>query len=135
MISDRDDPHAVLGVERTATPAQISHAYRELLRRHHPDTRTTEDDHAHDLALREVLIAYADLHHRARRGGYDHDQPVRHLPQPQDPRSQPIVVLGHVDPSTTATPNWIGHDGDEVARPTPINLLMAFLEALPRDPR
>ena len=77
MISNRDDPHAVLGVARTATPAQISHAYRELLRRHHPDTRNTEDEDAHDLALREVLNAYSNLHRRNHRDVNDRDQPIR----------------------------------------------------------
>jgi curved DNA-binding protein CbpA len=134
MISNRDDPHAVLGVARTATPTEISHAYRDLLRRHHPDTRTPDDDHTHDVALSEVLNAYADLHDRARRGADDHDQQVRHPSQPEDPRTQPIVVLGHVDPPITATPAWIGHYGNEVARPTPIHLLIAFLQALPSEP-
>jgi hypothetical protein len=133
MISNRDDPHAVLGVTRTATPAEISHAYRDLLRRHHPDTRTTEDDHAHDLALNEVLNAYADLH-RKRSGPNDHDQPIRPRPQPEDSQVHPVVVLGHVHPAIRATPARIGHYGTEGTRSTPINLLVAFLEALPHEP-
>jgi curved DNA-binding protein CbpA len=133
MISNRDNPHAVLGVARTATPAQISHAYRELLRRHHPDTRTADDDNAHDLALREVLDAYADLHRHAHREAYDRDQPNRHPLQAKETHPQPIVVLGHVAPNRV-TPTWIGHPGDDAARPTPINLLLAFLQALPSDP-
>lgn len=134
MTSNRDDPHEVLGVARTATPAQISHAYRELLRRHHPDTRTPEDDKAHDLALREVLNAYADLSRRTRRDAYDRDQQSRHRHPQEDSQDQPIVVLGHVDPPTTIAPTWIGHHGNRAARPAPINLLVAFLEALPKDP-
>ena len=130
MNSNRDDPHAVLGVGRTATPAQIGHAYRELLRRHHPDTRTPDDDKAHDLALREVLNAYADLHHRARRDASNRDQPTRHARQTEDTQTQPIVVLGHLDPPTTAAPTWIVPHGNEAARPAAINLLIAFLEAL-----
>ena len=31
------DPYAVLGVPRTATRAEIAHAYRTLARKHHPD--------------------------------------------------------------------------------------------------
>lgn len=135
MISDRDDPHAVLGVEQTATPAEISHAYRDLLRRHHPDTRTLDDDHAHDLALKEVLSAYADLHRRAGRAASDHDRPIRHRPQPEDQQSQPIMVLGHVEPVITATPTRIGDYAEKAARPAPIRLLVAFLEALPRELR
>jgi curved DNA-binding protein CbpA len=63
MISNRDDPHAVLGVARTATPAEISHAYRDLLRRHHADTRTTEDHHGPEPPLH-------------RRSPVDADQPL-----------------------------------------------------------
>ena len=130
MISNRDDPHAVLGVARTATPAEISHAYRELLRRHHPDTRTPDDDRSHDLALREVLNAYSSLHRRNHRYADDRNQPIRPH-QPADTHTPPIVVLGHVDPPTTVAPTWIGVPGSETAHPTPIHLLMAFLEALP----
>jgi hypothetical protein len=134
MISNRDDPHAVLGVARTATPAQISHAYRDLLRRHHPDTRTPDDDHSHDLALREVLNAYSNLHRRNHRDAKERDQPIRPH-QPADTHSPPVVVLGHVAPPTTVAPTWIGVPGAEAARPTPIHLLIAFLEALPDNPR
>ena len=134
MISNRDDPHAVLGVARTATPAQISHAYRELLRRHHPDTRTPEDNKAHDLALREVLNAYADLHHRTLHDAVEGDEPLRRPTQPEDTPTPPIVVLGHVDSTHMVTPTWIGDDGNHAARPAPISLLIAFLEALSRDP-
>lgn len=130
MISNRDDPHAVLGVARTATPAQISHAYRELLRRHHPDTRNTEDEDAHDLALREVLNAYSNLHRRNHRDVNDRDQPIRPH-QPADTNTPPIVVLGQVDLPTTIAPTWIGVPDAETARPTPLHLLIAFLEALP----
>ena len=134
MTSDRDDPHGVLGVARTATPAQISHAYRDLLRRHHPDTRTPEDDEAHDLALREVLDAYADLHARTRSNGFDRDQPVERPAQRAEPQTQPIPVLGHVDPRHMFTPTWIRDDGNGADRPTAITLLIAFLEALSPEP-
>jgi hypothetical protein len=135
MISNRDDSHAVLGVPRTASPAQISHAYRELLRRHHPDTRTPEDDDAHDLALSEVLNAYANLHGRTSPNEYDSDPPVRHAHQPRATDTQPVVVLGHVDPPGTATPAWIAPYGNGATCPTPINLLIALIEALPHDAR
>ena len=131
MTSNRDDPHAVLGVAPTATTAQVSHAYRELLRRHHPDTRTPEDDDAHDLALREVLDAYANLHHRTRRDGYAGHPPVRHSHEPENTQTEPIAVLGHHNPPLT--PTWSGRYDNEHARPAPIALLIAFLEALPHD--
>jgi len=36
MTTKRLDPYAVLGVPPSATQAEISHAFRALLRRHHP---------------------------------------------------------------------------------------------------
>ena len=43
LITTPTDLYAILGLNRNATPAQISHAYRTLLRRYHPDTRTPGD--------------------------------------------------------------------------------------------
>jgi curved DNA-binding protein CbpA len=40
MNDTHPDPYAVLGVAPTATAQQINRAYRRLLRRHHPDTRS-----------------------------------------------------------------------------------------------
>ena len=39
MTTKRIDLYAILGVPPDATLAEIGHAYRSLLRRHHPDTR------------------------------------------------------------------------------------------------
>ena len=39
MSSNGRDLYAVLGVAPTASPVQITRAYRALLFRHHPDTR------------------------------------------------------------------------------------------------
>lgn len=91
------NPYAVLRVPRTATPAEITHAYRQLLREHHPDTRTLTDQlHAqgteqaaeqaddHDAILRQVLAAYAILREPARRADYDQHHPPE--PNPSTPR-------------------------------------------------
>ncbi len=58
------DPYAELGVPRDATQAEVTHAFRRLLRVHHPDTRpvdctTSAGDSA--LTLRRVIAAYAAL--------------------------------------------------------------------------
>ena len=42
-MTEQLDPFAVLGVASDATRHEISHAYRQLLQRHHPDTRQPED--------------------------------------------------------------------------------------------
>ena len=58
------DPYAELGVPRDATQAQITHAFRRLLRRYHPDTRLAADSGASadsDSALQRVLAAYTAL--------------------------------------------------------------------------
>jgi curved DNA-binding protein CbpA len=74
------DPYAVLGVAPDATRAQITHAYRELVRRHHPDLRSdhaggdTADDTAADASdtdLERILSAYAVLRDPDRRVAYD----------------------------------------------------------------
>jgi hypothetical protein len=56
------DPYAELGVPHDATPAQITHAFRQLLRRHHPDTRESGSGADADSALQRILNAYAALH-------------------------------------------------------------------------
>ena len=105
MTTERTDLYAVLGVPPDATQADISHAYRTLLRRHHPDTRVPVDDSkraASDAALAQVVAAYAVLRDAARRADYDREisQPVRRQPQrpPRDHRAydQPPIVAGPV---------------------------------------
>ena len=58
------DPYAELGVPRDATQAEVTHAFRQLLRLHHPDTRpvggtTSAEDSA--ATLRRVIAAYAAI--------------------------------------------------------------------------
>ena len=65
MSARRPDPYAVLGLRRGASQAEITHAYRALLRRHHPDTRRGEADAStdSDAELGQVIAAYAQLRH------------------------------------------------------------------------
>src|SRR5690349_24432775 len=68
------DPHVVLGVHTTATPAQIKAAWRRLARSNHPDL-TGDDPAASRQATRrmaEINDAYAALT-RADRNGRDGD--------------------------------------------------------------
>lgn len=74
-MPDALDPYAILEVSPSATPAEITHAYRQKLRSQHPDTRTapgTDSETAADNELRQVLAAYAVLRDPARRAAYDH---------------------------------------------------------------
>ena len=97
-MREHTDLYAVLGVPATASPAEIRHAYRAELRRHHPDTRgesgTHQDQPGQDGALRRVLAAYAVLHDPVRRAAYDR----RHRSQASSPTTidprPPVIVLG-----------------------------------------
>jgi DnaJ-class molecular chaperone len=78
MTDQPPDPYAVLGVAHDASQDEISHAFRALLRRHHPDTRgEVSGDDTSDLALRDVVAAYGVLRDPIRRAAFDR----RHLEQ------------------------------------------------------
>jgi DnaJ-class molecular chaperone len=80
MSDERTDLYAVLGLDESATQAQIRHAFRGLLRRHHPDTRVLPDSaqaKLSDAALQHALAAYAVLGDPVRRARYD-QQARRH---------------------------------------------------------
>jgi curved DNA-binding protein CbpA len=65
----RRDHYTVLGVERTASAAQITSAYRRLMRVLHPDARPAGPAARERFA--EVIDAYAVLRDPARRAAYD----------------------------------------------------------------
>jgi molecular chaperone DnaJ len=73
MSGPGTDLYAVLGLSRDATQAEVSHAYRVLLRRHHPDTRTGQvaQSAPSDAALQQIIDAYAVLRDPERRAAYD----------------------------------------------------------------
>jgi len=72
MTTERADLYATLGVRPSATQAEISHAYRALLRRYHPDTRPDDESQnaTSDAALQHVLAAYTVLSDPATRQRY-----------------------------------------------------------------
>jgi molecular chaperone DnaJ len=99
--ASQHDHYAILGVDPDATDAQITHAYRVLLRRHHPDTRVaTDGDQAatEDTRLQHVLAAYTVLHDPRQRADYDrHRRPP--APQHGHTRATPgaaTVILGTI---------------------------------------
>ena len=114
-MPDTLDPYTVLGVSRSATPAEITHAYRQKLRAQHPDTRSPQEAAARvgDEQLQRLLAAYAILRDSARRAAFDRtarttaprptevttaggaqrvDIPVTHNPQahPDSARTPPL---------------------------------------------
>jgi curved DNA-binding protein CbpA len=103
----QQDPYAVLGVPRDASQAEISHAYRALLRRHHPDTRDADDEVAGaDAALARTIAAYLVVGDPASRARHDlvHGRPSprpRQIPVAQPPprmdaEQQPPIQAGPV---------------------------------------
>jgi len=110
--SHQPDPYAILGVDPTATAEQITHAYCDLLRQHHPDTRPTTRDMSDqaptdDARLQQVIHAYAILHDPARRASYDRGRRAS-PPRPRDQQHRTAapgtVVIGTID---QPPPPWI----------------------------
>ncbi len=89
------NPYAVLGVTPDATSAEVTRAYRRLLRAHHPDTHPVPPPDPRDLAA--LLDAYQLLRDPARRGAYDREHTPRTTPTPPVRTStQPDLLAGPV---------------------------------------
>jgi len=103
MSGSTPDPYALLGVPPTATPQEITRAYRRLLRDHHPDLRTGRSHGPapdQPLALDEVRAAYALLRDPLARAEYDRARADRDrapaappLRPRRDPRRTPQVTV------------------------------------------
>nr|WP_271210778.1 J domain-containing protein [Rhodococcus wratislaviensis]GLK36288.1 hypothetical protein GCM10017611_31450 [Rhodococcus wratislaviensis] len=72
------DPYQVLGLTSSASQADITSAYRRLLRQHHPDTRThhqtpdpAADEHLQDEHLQRILSAHTLLRDPEHRAAHD----------------------------------------------------------------
>jgi DnaJ-class molecular chaperone len=102
-VNDPADPYVILGVSRSATQAEITHAYRTLLRAHHPDTRRTPSSHAADDELRKLLAAYALLREPARRADNDAAPPPSHAPTAAETRVAVSVPVHFRIADETAT--------------------------------
>ncbi|MGW0425317.1 J domain-containing protein [Streptomyces sp. NPDC003015] len=115
----RADPYAVLGVVRTASAAQITAAFRKLVRDLHPDAHP---DHTEaQERLDRVVAAYSTLRDPQRRAAYDAQHtrtlagPHLHARQPEDVPNRPwtgyriLTVLGPTTRSPTRQPPlWAG---------------------------
>ncbi len=109
MPHDDHDLYAVLGVTPDASQAQIGHAYRRLIRAHHPDIQP-EPDFA---ALAAAVAAAAILRDPTHRAAYDRSRrstgDQRPAPKPPAPRRDRFVpdlragpVRWHGDPTRSA---------------------------------
>ncbi|PBC40012.1 molecular chaperone DnaJ [Rhodococcus sp. ACS1] len=127
MATERD-PYRVLGLSSAASQAEITSAYRRLLREHHPDTRTHHQtpDPAADEDLQRILSAYARLRDPQHRAAHDRAaadpaaaepeaeseaeprRPPRAPTQPAGPIRIHVVVLGTPPPRRPpATGLWV----------------------------
>jgi curved DNA-binding protein CbpA len=70
VAEQRSDLYAELGVAPEASPVEITHAYRALLREHHPDTQTAGPPSPPE-RLRRIIAAYTVLRDPVRRAAYD----------------------------------------------------------------
>jgi molecular chaperone DnaJ len=103
MSAAPNDHYVVLGVPPEATAAEIAHAYRALVRRHHPDTRSQAGslpEQDPDMRLQQVQEAYAVLGDPRARAAYDqrtrpankrtHDEADSELIREAPPRQPPV---------------------------------------------
>jgi hypothetical protein len=107
MTTKRPDLYATLGVPPSATQAEISRAYRALLRRHHPDTRAADDESqnaASDTTLQQILAAYTVLHDPALRADYDREARLRTSAVRRKPQQAPDDYRAHGQPPIVAGP-------------------------------
>lgn len=91
------DPYRVLGVAPTATDAEITGAYRKLVRHLHPDT----DGSADPQALEQVLAAYQLLRDPGRRAAHDRQ---RGGARDQAGTRRDTTTNDHTRARTTVTP-------------------------------
>ncbi len=74
-MASKRDYYEVLGVERSASDAELKNAFRRLARKYHPDRSTEEDA---ENRFKEIQEAYAVLSDEQKRAQYDrfgHDGP------------------------------------------------------------
>lgn len=97
------DPYSVLGVSPTATQAEITRAYRNQLRTHHPDTRAMQSTSGADERLRQILAAYALLRDPRRRADYDRNA------RQAEPDPGPVrIPVARPRPVDDQPPLWAG---------------------------
>lgn len=78
MAKTTPDHYALLGIARTATLTEIKRAYRELVRRNHPDA--AGDDPKARSQFEALQAAYEVLSDSSRRAEYDQTLPARKSP-------------------------------------------------------
>jgi len=109
MTPQPTDHYAILGLTPRATQTQVSHAYRALLRKHHPDTRALthcQPSSAADAALQALFAAYEVLRDPTRRADYDHRRRLAQLRTPQKAHIHPYVGTTFNPPIQAGPVRW-----------------------------
>jgi curved DNA-binding protein CbpA len=120
----RPDPYAVLGINRDASSADISRAYRRLARVLHPDYRPGDSDTAD--RFRAVTAAHELLSDPARRAAHDQHDRHRLVSPPREATSDTswsraasqVRPLGPVD----ASPWMVTPPASAAVRPGPVSI-------------
>ena len=105
MSSTITNYYKLLGVEPSASSAEIRQAYRELCKRYHPDTTDLPDAIALD-KFRQIKEAYATLIKPEKRAIYDlqikyllyPSTPTSGVYKPIDKREKYVSNSGYLDP-------------------------------------
>lgn len=69
MVRMKQDLYAILGVDRSASDADLKKAYRKLAQQHHPDVNTGNPEA--EQKFKEVNLAYEILSDKKKRAQYD----------------------------------------------------------------
>lgn len=81
------NPYAILGVYTTATDLEIKRAYRNLVKRHHPDRRSSESSHEQIVAINHAYDILSDPEKRAQ-----YDRGFATLYVVSEPQEDPMEV-------------------------------------------
>jgi curved DNA-binding protein CbpA len=111
------DLYTVLGVTAAASNDELQHAFRSLVRQHHPDTRSpTPAGPDADVRLQQIITAYETLRDPVSRAAYDRTRPGADAgssgrtwqpPSPAAPPTSAPIRLGtaiHVEPAIRVGP-------------------------------
>jgi len=134
--------YEVLGVSPTASGAQVTAAYRRLLRRYHPDTAepTLRDSDARSEraageTLQSVIDAYEVLHDPVRRADYDRRHAVVTSPVRPRPAANSTDFLLRVSPVSWQdgrSPLLVSDSSRAAARDDMWELIEGLLDMLDR---
>jgi curved DNA-binding protein CbpA len=102
MGQPKPDLYAVLGTRRDAGQREIGHAYRELVRQYHPDSRAAPNASS-DAKLLQIIAAYRVLRDPRRRAAYDEETASPDPPDRVQARRYPAPSAG-VDPAVRVRP-------------------------------